>query len=354
MLTERFTELLRLDIEGAAADAMDGEKNVIRKTLRRVLLMGLEQQVAFGKCFARFEQNAGGTVTAYFEDGSSATGDVLVGADGSGSAVRKQRLPGARLEDTGIVSLGGKLPMTAQCRALLSATMFQGMSMIMAPKGFGGIIHSLEFPQRQGNAGFVARWPTFAEWLDVDSVGWAVWGARQNFPKDPASLSGQELQQLGIELTAQWHPNMRALITMTDPAAIHCVGMRTSIPVPSWESTNVTLLGDAIHTMTPGRGAGANTALRDAALLSQRLIEVSQGQKPLLEAIHDYEVEMRRYSTEAVAESKKHVDSNALIHRPVVGALQLALIRSGMRVINAAPPLKRRILQNILRVRGAN
>jgi 2-polyprenyl-6-methoxyphenol hydroxylase-like FAD-dependent oxidoreductase len=354
MLTEHFAEVLCLELDGAAADAMDGEKNVIRKTLRRVLLMGLEDRVSFGRRFVSFTHDPEGTVTARFEDGSSATGDVLIGADGSGSAVRKQRLPEARLEDTGIVSLGGKVPMTAESKALLSEKMFYGMSMVMAPKGFGGIIHSLEFPQSWTDPKFTARWPNFVELLDADSIGWALWGARQNIPGDVAALSGEELRRLGLELTRDWHPHMRALIAMTDPAAIHSLYMRTSVPLLPWESSNVTLLGDAIHTMTPGRGAGANTALRDAALLSKLLVEVHQGRKPLVDAIHDYEVEMLRYSTEAVNESKKQMSSTDLIHRPIVGALQLALMRGAMRVINAVPMLKRLVLKNIMRVRAAN
>jgi hypothetical protein len=201
MLTEQLSEVLCLEMEGAPADAMDGEKNVIRKTLRRVLLTGLENHVAFGKGLVSYTHNPDGTVTARFADGSHATGDVLVGADGSGSAVRKQRLPQARLEDTGMVSLGGKFPMTAQSRALLSDKMFYGMSMIMAPKGFGAIIHSLEFAQNRTDASFTARWPNFVDALDDDSIGWGIWGARQNFPRDPAALNGEELLHLGLELT---------------------------------------------------------------------------------------------------------------------------------------------------------
>jgi 2-polyprenyl-6-methoxyphenol hydroxylase-like FAD-dependent oxidoreductase len=64
-------------------------------------------------------------------------------------------------------------------------------------------------------------------------------------------------------------------------------------------SSNVTLLGDAIHTMTPSRGVGSNTAPRDAALLCSRLIEVRDERASVIEAIHEYEVKMMRYSTEA-------------------------------------------------------
>ena len=354
MYTEHFSEVLCLEIEGEAADATDGEKNVIRKTLRRVLLKGLEDRVHFGKRLVSYTDDPDGTVTAHFEDGSHASGDVLVGADGAGSAVRKQRLPGARLEDTGIVSLGGKLPMTPANRALLSDQMFYGMSMIMAPRGFGAIIHSLEFTSGRGDPTIAARWPDFVDALTDDSIGWALWGARQNFPRDPLSLNGDELVRLGLELTRHWDSRMGQLIRRTAPAMISSLGMRTSAPLPPWTSSNVTLVGDAIHTMTPGRGAGANTALRDAMLLGHGLIEADRGRKPLIDAIHDYEVEVRRYGAEAVTASKKQVNSADPIHRPIIGRVQLGLMRGGMRTVNAIPPLKRHMLRKIMKVRGAN
>ncbi len=354
MLTERFSEVLCFELNGAMAETMDGEKNVIRKTLRRVLLAGLEGQVSFGKAFVGYAHEPDGSVTALFDDGSSATGDVLVGADGSNSAVRRQRLPEARLEDTGMVSLGGKLPMTGASRALLSEKMFYGMSMVMAPKGFGAIIHSLEFAPSRADPRITARWPEFIDALEDDSIGWGLWGARQNFPRDPATLDGGELQQLGFELTRKWHPHMRELIAMTEPSAVGYIGVRTSVPPPPWETSTVTLLGDAIHTMTPGRGAGANTALRDAELLGRLLVEADRGQKALLHAIREYEAEMLRYGTEAVNDSKKQMSSTDVIHKPLVGRLQLGLMRSAMRVVDTVPPFKRRALESVMRTRGEN
>lgn len=141
---------------------------------------------------------------------------------------------------------------------------------------------------------------------------------------------------------------------MTEPSTIHDVKVRTSVPLKPWTSSNVTLLGDAVHTMTPGRGAGANTALRDAALLGHMLVAADRGQKPLIDAIHDYEAEMLRYSTEAVQESRKHMDASHPAHRPIVGTVQLAAMRGVMRIINATPVLKRRAFRQMMRVRGEN
>jgi 2-polyprenyl-6-methoxyphenol hydroxylase-like FAD-dependent oxidoreductase len=65
----------------------------------------------------------------------------------------------------------------------------------------------------------------------------------------------------------------------------------------------VTLLGDAIHTMFPGRGEGADKALRDTELLRHALVDVTTKGVPLVQAKAQYETEMLRYGFEAVANS---------------------------------------------------
>jgi 2-polyprenyl-6-methoxyphenol hydroxylase-like FAD-dependent oxidoreductase len=67
----------------------------------------------------------------------------------------------------------------------------------------------------------------------------------------------------------------------------------------------VTLLGDAIHAMSPARGSGANTALRDAALLAAELGAAARGDKPVLSAIAHYEQEMAGYGFAAVRASQQ-------------------------------------------------
>ena len=65
----------------------------------------------------------------------------------------------------------------------------------------------------------------------------------------------------------------------------------------------MTLLGDAIHATTPVGGTGANTALRDAALLTGCLTEVHCGRTALLPAIARYEEQMRDYGFAAARRS---------------------------------------------------
>ena len=344
MLTEQMDEVLSIPV-GNDGDPVNSEKSVSRMTLRQVLLTGLEDIVHFTKTFTRYEQRADGTVTAIFEDGSRATGDVLVAADGANSRVRRQYLPEARQEETGIVSIGGKVPCTPETKALLSEKIVHGVTMIMAPKGYGAILHVMEFsPDR----------PRLLHDTTTDYIMWGFWASRDKFAVSPPEIPRPQLLPLASEMTASWHPNLRALIRQTDPSTLFSINIRTSVPVAPWPATAVTLLGDAIHTMTPGRGVGANTALRDAALLCRHLMSVRDGRAPLRQAIGEYEAEMREYGFAAVLESRKQMDGRSALHKPVVGRVMLAAMRSGMRFVNHMPPLKRRMADDQRRFRGAD
>lgn len=359
MLTERMSELLSVAI---GESEIDGGKSVSRMTLRQVLLTGLEARVHFDKTFVEYEQHANGRVTARFADGTSASADVLVGADGARSKVRRQLLPHARLENTGIVSIAAKVPMTEDNRALLPPKVRDGITLISAPKGYGAIIHVMEFNWNQagaksgigGNdAALIERWPGLLYDNTRDYLMWGVWGARRNVPADPMKLDAPARLALAMQMTDGWHPNLRALIRASDLSTTFAVDVRTSVPVDPWPASIVTVLGDAIHLMTPGRGVGANTALRDAQLLGSQLARVARGELTLVDAVADYETQMRRYGFHAVAQSRKQFDERDAIHRPIVGRFALGAMRTAMRVVNNVPPLKRRMIDSENRFRGS-
>src|SRR5260370_1181881 len=110
--------------------------DVNRLTLRAILLAGLEGIVHFDKTFERFEQVDGGQVRAYFADGTSATGDLLIGADGSNSVVRKLIVPDAKLADTGWV-IYGKTPLTPETMQWIPDNWVNGFSQAFGPDGVG-------------------------------------------------------------------------------------------------------------------------------------------------------------------------------------------------------------------------
>ena len=107
-------------------------------------------------------------------------------------------------------------------------------------------------------------------------------------------MSGPDLKQLVLSLGTDWPMTLRLLIEQCQPDQTFVLRMRHAMPIEPWQTTSITLLGDAIHAMPP-RGSGANTALCDASLLSRHLSAVVNQGISLPQALHDYESEMIPY-----------------------------------------------------------
>lgn len=341
-------------------DPVESEKSVSRMTLRQVLLTGLDEVVHFDKTFSHYEERPDGTVEAHFEDGTCVVADLLVGADGSNSRVRRQLLPAAELQDTGIVGVAGKVPLTDEVRALLTPPLRTTVSLVFAPRGYSLVSHTMEFPWgRDGvkegigrtEAELIERWPGALFDNTRDYFMWGFSASRHRLPVDPMTMRGDDLIQLVLDQTPGWHPNLRYLFELGDPSATFPLAIRTSSPVEPWPSGPVTLLGDAIHTMTPGRGVGANTALLDALLLCHHLVEAQAGHASLRSAVAAYERAMREYGFEAVQESLKQMSAGEPIHHPLWGPPTLAAMRTLFRVVNAVPPMRHRMARSQTRLR---
>ncbi|GAA4038766.1 FAD-dependent oxidoreductase [Nonomuraea soli] len=230
---------------------VEGHFGISRQRLRDLLKTGLD--VRFGQQCVGFAGN-----TAHFADGSTATGDLLVGADGTRSVIRAQLLPEAAFEDLG-TALYGVTPFTT----------LDGVPEVL--------VHT--FNRITDPAGTAMA---IATCRPGDYFTWTI------TPADGA-IDG-------------WHPAVRRIVA--EARTTFPVRLRSALPIEPWHDPHVTLLGDAIHTMTPGRGDGANTALHDARLLTTVLSEVAAGRVPLGPAKQLYEQEMLWYGFAAVATSR--------------------------------------------------
>ena len=176
---------------------------------------------------------------------------------------------------------------------------------------------------------------------------WAFGARREKLGLDGDNIermSGEELRNTALRVMAQrsWDERFRALVRLADANTINAISIRTSVPIAAWQTQRVTLLGDAIHAMTPHRGIGANIALKDAVRLCRALTMANRSERPVIDAIHDYETDMIDYGFRAV-QTSLHA-----MHQVVMeNQARLMLSRAALRIINCVPPLKRRMLNRM-------
>ncbi len=289
-----------------------GHKGASRITLRQVLLSELNDIVLFNKRFSRYETTNDGRITVHCEDGSSYTADLVVGADGANSSVRKQFLPHAQRVSTGVFSVCGKVPFNEQSQ--LPTQLEQGPVMVLSDYGASLFTVNHQFENDHSSVGTIGITdPTHEKGLLFNNISpytfWAYAMKKEHFI---AHEDRESLYKQVIEKTTDWHPKLHNLVLETDPDTIYLLDVQTSVPIPQWETTNITLLGDSIHSMTPFRGIGANTALEDARDLVKAIVAVKHGEKELIEALHEYETTMLKRGFKRVEDSLQscHMISN--------------------------------------------
>jgi 2-polyprenyl-6-methoxyphenol hydroxylase-like FAD-dependent oxidoreductase len=260
-----------------------------RQVLRHLLLTGLT--VHTGAALTGYDVLDDGKVEARFAHRDPAVADLLVGADGVGSAVRAVLSPQTTPTDTGVRFVIGRTPLTER---------FAGLA-----RAFGSKIAGDSVSLLLGAMRFRTPPKEAAEKLapevalpDVrDYVRWAM------ILSPNGSLSVPTPQEAVLSRMEGWHPDLQALIEQSDPDNSTLLSIQVVEPRERWTPGPVTLLGDAIHATSPTGGNGANTALRDANLLRRCLTEAAEGRQNLLGAVGDYERQMFEYGAEAVRHS---------------------------------------------------
>jgi 2-polyprenyl-6-methoxyphenol hydroxylase-like FAD-dependent oxidoreductase len=305
VVTKRLRRVRHFEV-GQPADPFDPETlntSVNRQTFREILAARLNGVIRYGSACTGFAQDGDG-VRAYFADGSPAEGDVLVGADGVGSPVRRQYLPHAQVTDTGSVCVYGRTPLTGESRPLIPDYLWRGFTAVIG-RGVGMAAGVLDFSEEPSSAaGRIA--PGVRLSAVPGYLMWALTGPAGRFARPPAAgLTTAELHQVALDTIRHWHRDVRRLVELATAEETMLVPVRTSVPVSRWPASRVTLLGDAIHAMSPARGSGANTALRDAALLAAELGAAARGVKPVVSAVVDYERAMTDYGFSAVRASQR-------------------------------------------------
>jgi 2-polyprenyl-6-methoxyphenol hydroxylase-like FAD-dependent oxidoreductase len=269
-----------------------------RLTLRQILAARLRDVIHCGAAVTEWERD-GEKVRATLSDGTTATGDVLVGADGVGSVVRQGLLPDARVIDTGVRGLGlfARTPLTPEIHESLPGVLLDGFVICADDRGVTLAMGAMD-PRRAPEEAAAEVAPDVA----LDPVAPYMMLSGGIVPGTPIPPPGEwdadtpaRMHANMVEAVAGWHPALRGLVQRVALDTLFAAHFKRLDPTPAWPSSNVTMTGDAIHAMLPTFGMGGNTSLRDAAILSEQLAAADRGELELPAAIGAYEEAMRQY-----------------------------------------------------------
>lgn len=217
----------------------------------------------------------GTTVT--LADGTTVSGDVLIGADGVKSVIRK-RFEAAEPHFTGHVAWRTLVPVTPELQELSD---FPGL--VIGP---GAMITRYNVRHsKMMNFVFFARQDGWRE------EGWTT-------PVDP-----QELRQV----YAGWCEDVQKMIDAACQQKMYKWALNARTALPGWVlDGNVTLLGDAAHAMTPFLGHGAACGIEDAVVLARALAASSTA----TEGLSRYE--KARYDRAKFIQAESNVNADRL------------------------------------------
>jgi 2-polyprenyl-6-methoxyphenol hydroxylase-like FAD-dependent oxidoreductase len=273
-----------------------------RLTLRTILLSGLEGRVHFGKAAARVESTCEGA-TLFFADGSSTHASLVVGADGAHSVLREQLLPDCAPVDTGHMAIYGRSLLFQDGRSLVPTPLENSGVLAVGAPGrvfFFTTMHFHEAP----SAAFARLMPGQQPPFQEDYVMWALGFPNGALPPDVRELNAEALHHLALKAARDFHPVLRRFVERADVDHTIAVPLHAATRPTTWSVSRVTLMGDAVHVMPPFGAHGGNTALRDAALLSEKLQSAVVRREPIEQAIGAYQEEMIAYAFHEVEASK--------------------------------------------------
>jgi 2-polyprenyl-6-methoxyphenol hydroxylase-like FAD-dependent oxidoreductase len=278
-----------------------------RGVLHRILRDRAEQagmQIHDEKKLMRVDEHPDG-VTAHFADGTSASADVLVGADGVHSTVRRiidPDAPTARyLNMLGFEGLVDDAPDTAS---------LEPGSMTFA---FGKRAYYLYWKRPDGRIG---------------------WGA--NLPS-PQYMSLKEARAVPSE---DWLHRLRTAYANDVPGArlaaettsdsLQVVGaLHIMPPVPHWHRDRMVLVGDAVHAPSNSTGQGASLAIESAIQLARCLRDM-----PEVSSAFDAYERLRRPRVERIAARGARI-SHAKAPGPIAQRFMRVLLPLMVKASNA-------------------
>jgi salicylate hydroxylase len=316
--------------------AREDDRDVLmigRGPLLRLLAHGIADHVCERREVRSF-QVAPESVSVTTADGQVETGDLVVIADGVHSRLRRQLLGDTGYRPLGVGAVSARIPGRAADHGLagIADVLSRGYALATGRGGIG-VFLSAHDPIAGPAIDPAAAGPVAPDQEDPYLI-WALLGLDAQLPATDTAAG--PLRVAVEDLTGAWHPDIARLPGLSDPASLHRFALHAAPPVPTWPTTAVTPLGDAIHVVPPTGGIGASTAIRDAGHLVEALTGVDD-RPGVLHGVHRYEHTMRGYADDVVNGSVaplrwQHRLSHPVIYAAVTGARAATFALTGRSI----------------------
>lgn len=250
-----------------------------------------------GRQLERFEQSAAG-VTAYFTDGSNADGDLLIGADGMRSTVRRQLLPGLQPRYAGYVNWRGVVKDDAVPTALRSMLLHH--MVFCFPDGelmFSVPMPGTESRPRGRRVQFVWFRPVDYEYT-LPRMCTDARGHRHGVSIPPPLIRPDILDELRHSATRLLPPQLAILVERAAQPVLQPI---YDLESPQLAFGRVVLVGDAAFVARPHVGTGVTKAALDALGLAEALAATPDS---LDSALVRYDRERRLFGHTLVARGR--------------------------------------------------
>ncbi|KAI1455123.1 putative monooxygenase [Annulohypoxylon moriforme] len=279
------------------------ESRIVRANRLRLRKWLLNQiPIQWGKELVKIEEDVD-KVLVHFKDGSQATGDILVGADGVHSTVREHVLRRPNKETLNAIPATMVIGETTLSGEAFERQLSLGHSCYVTGAADANYFLFVGLSQVSQD-GTTGQYYWFIIQKDDEAGEEGHW---------LLSASQSEKLEYALKLTSSMDPKFTEVIKATPASGMrkHSLVLR-DIEINELPVGRVTLLGDAAHSMTPFRGEGGVHAIRDALNLGKALGQLTSNKSSEIESLLDpYQKEMLERGVTAVRKSRNAQNANS-------------------------------------------